>query len=150
MKRASFLLLVASVGAALHASTLTVQDPFTNGDVCASTSCDVIGSGNSDRLLFDIQKATLTVNSNSVQMDLYFDFGTNNYNLHQFSDHSLNLNVGDLFFTVNGNIEYAAALQDHSGSPDGGSQGHDITAGDLYLINNSSGLLTAQQVLNDP
>ncbi len=83
-------------------------------------------------------------------MQLFFDFGTNNTNLNPFSDAGLNLNVGDLFFTVDGNLAFVAPLVSHNGSSNGGPTGNTIVAGDLYSINNSAGVLTAQQTLNDP
>lgn len=144
------LLFAAGVVRATPSYSVTVNDPFANGDACASTACDVVANGDADRPLFDIQKAILTVSGSVVTMDLYFDYGPNNTNLNPFSDSGVNLNVGDLFFTVGGNLAFVAPLVSHNGSSNGGPAGNTIVAGDLYSINNASGVLTAQQVLNDP
>jgi hypothetical protein len=144
------LLFAAGIVQATPSYTVTVNDPFANGDACASTSCDVVANGDADRPLFDIQKAILTVSGSTVTMDLYFDFGTNNTNLNQFSDAGVNLNVGDLFFTVGGNLAFVAPLVSHNGSTDGGATGNTIVAGDLYSINNANGVESAQTALNNP
>lgn len=143
------LLLALGVAQATPAYSITVNDPFANGDSCNDPACDVVANGDAERPLFDIQKAILTVSGSTVSMDLYFDFGTNNTNLNQFNDH-VNLNVGDVFFTVGGNLAYVAPLVSHTGSSNGGPQGNTIVAGNLYSINNASGVVTAQQTLNDP
>jgi len=154
MKNAAALsaVLLVSIGIAqaTPSYTITVNDPFANGDACPSTSCDVVANGNADRPMFDIQKGILTVSGSTVTMQLFFDFGTNNTNLNPFSDAGLTLNVGDLFFTDNGNLAFVAPLVSHNGSSNGGPTGNTIVAGDLYSINNANGVLSAQQTLNDP
>jgi hypothetical protein len=144
------VLLALGVAQATPDYTIAVNDPFSNGDSCNSLSCDVVGNGDADRPLFDIQKAILNVVGSVVTFDLYFDFGTNATNLNQFPDSGVNLNVGDVFFTVGGNDAFAVPLVSHDGSTNGGPTGNTISAGNVYQINNANGLVTAQQTLNDP
>ena len=142
MKKAAALpgLLLFAVGLAQASPSysVTINDPFANGDSCLS-GCDVVANGDADRPLFDIQKAVLSVSGSTVSVSLYFDYGTNNTNLNPFTDTGITLNVGDLFFTVNGQDMFVAPLASHSG----------LTAGNLYSVG-TNGLLTASQVLGNP
>lgn len=133
------LLLAAGIAQATPSYTTTISDPFAPGDACASTSCDVVANGNTDRVYFDIQQAVITVSGSTISVSLSFDYGTGNTNLNQFNDDGINLNVGDLFLTVDGQQEYVAPLQSHSG----------LTAGDLYSVG-TNGVQTAQTVLGNP
>jgi len=133
------LLLAAGIAQATPSYTVTISDPFANGDACASTSCDVVANGDSDRPLFDIQQAVISVNGSTISVSLSFDYGTNNTNLNAFTDAGVTLNVGDLFFTSAGQEVYVAPLASHSG----------LTAGDLYSVG-TNGVQTAQTVLGNP
>jgi hypothetical protein len=132
------LLLAAGIAQASPSYSVTISDPFANGDACVS-GCDVVANGDADRPLFDIQQAVISVSGSTVSVSLSFDFGTNNTNLNPFTDAGINLNVGDLFFTVAGQDVYVAPLASHSG----------LTAGDLYSIG-TNGVDTAQTVLGNP
>ena len=133
------LLLAAGIAQATPNYSVTISDPFAPGDACASTSCDVVANGNTDRVYFDIQQAVITVSGTTVSVSLSFDYGTGNTNLNQFTDAGVALNVGDLFFTSAGQDVYVAPLQSHSG----------LTAGDLYSVG-TNGTQTAQTVLGNP
>jgi hypothetical protein len=77
----------------------TVTDPFGGPSNCSFSmspsydgGCDVIGNPAD----YDIQRAELSVNSNWVSLDLFFNFG--NSTLSNFNDHGLLLSAGDVFF----------------------------------------------------
>jgi hypothetical protein len=115
MKKLSLSLLIMALPMILGATTVTFNDAFGS-----STSGDVLG----DKDKFDIQKVVVGWNSSSTNVQIYLDYGASN--LGQFYVGSDALNVGDLFFTVNGTISYALVLKNHDG----------LTAGTIYSISN--------------
>jgi len=131
----AFLGLAAIAGA----TPVTFTDPFGVG------SPDVIGA--LER--FDIQKVVVDVTGTGVTVDIYTNYGpgTNGTSIAPYYDNGRWYNIGDLFFTVGGNLTYGVALYDH-GVPNGGQSGSTIFAGQLYGINNvDAGTLTAWEAL---
>lgn len=132
--------LLLSVVPTVATTITTINDPFFAGDTCADISCDVIGNGNADRTLFDIQRGVITIAPTVVTVDLYFDFGPTNTSLAPFMDDGLRLSVGDLFFTINGTPQFVAPIVSHG----------DLLAGSLYATAGVDGVLTAREVLGNP
>ncbi|BDC50298.1 hypothetical protein F183_A26140 [Bryobacterales bacterium F-183] len=98
-----------------------------------------------DPLGFDIQKGVFNFGATSATIDLYFNFGINTASsLSPFSVNSVILSLGDLFLSGNG-FNYGIALQTHNTAVSG-----NVVGGVLYQINNSNGVLTAAQALNNP
>jgi hypothetical protein len=69
--------------------------------------------------------------------------------LHSFRDTGVRLDIGDLFFTVNGTYAYGIPLAYHNG-PAGGPFGNRVYAGHIYSIGGPDALLTAREALHDP
>lgn len=125
------------------ATTIYFSDPFP-GSSCSNSSCDVIGSP----AKFDIKGVQLTLTGGLLAVDIFTNF--KNGSLSPYSENGVTFNVGDLFFTVDGIPVYGVPLANHRGSPNlppnGGPM---LLAGRLYSIG-VNGLLTAEQVLDDP
>jgi hypothetical protein len=139
MKRISNLMLFCIASSSLWAGTAIVYDPFN-----APGSGDVIGNP----LQFDAQSVQVTAGSGTLTIDIRTNF--DNPNLYSFRDTGVRLDIGDLFFTVNGNYAYGIPLAYHNG-PAGGPWGDRLYAGHIYEIDDpSTALMTARQVLHDP
>jgi hypothetical protein len=108
-----------------------------------SGKSDVIG----DKLQFDAQSIQVTTGTGTLTIDIRTNF--DNPNLYSFRDTGVRLDIGDLFFTVNGNYEYGIPLAYHNG-PAGGPWGTRLYAGHIYEIDSVSALMNARQVLHDP
>jgi hypothetical protein len=146
MKLLAYVALAVASTTLAHATVITANDPFYVGDNGGDASYDVIG----DRMKFDIQGASVNITPTLVTADLYLNYG-GGASLSEFNfDKTLKLDIGDLmFYNANSTAPaYAVPLASHAGSPNGGPSGNTLTAGSLYSINDSSGYLTAQQVLN--
>ena len=141
MKRTLSLMLLSagiSVGTS-WATTITVTDPFN-----APSGGDVIGNP----LQFDAQSIQLTASANLLTLDIYTNY--DNAHLYSFRDTGLRLDIGDVFFTVNGNFAYGIPLAYHNG-PAGGPWADRLLAGHVYQITDpATALLTARQALHDP
>ena len=124
----------------LQANSFVITDPFNvEGD------SDVIGN----KQLFDIESAMITLDPAMVTIKIRMN--TDNIDLNPFGADP-KLDVGDIFFDVNGQLRYGIPLRDHEGSTSpGGPTGLAVLAGHLYQINSlSDGLMTARQALGDP
>jgi hypothetical protein len=121
-----------------YAGTVSVTDPFH-----ANGSPDVIGNP----LQFDGQSVQVTAGDGKLTVDVFTNYG--NSSLYSIYDTGVRLNIGDLFFTVNGVYRYGVPLAYHNG-PAGGPWGDRLLAGHIYEIEDPSALLTARQTLHDP
>jgi hypothetical protein len=130
------LLLILTFRA--NAGSVLITDAFHAGP------SDVIGNS----LQFDAESVRVTVTGATLTLDIRTNFG--NAALTSMWDH-VRLDVGDVFFTVNGNYAYGIPLHYHNG-PAGGPWGERLLAGHVYAIDNADqALMTARQVLhNDP
>jgi hypothetical protein len=143
--RVIHLALVLAAAGCASATTVSYIDPFgAAGDSCSDTSCDVVGN----RFWYDLDRLSLTVDSanQTASVVVVTNFGPND-NLAPFFDSGVRLDAADVLFRLGGNLAFGIPLYSHAGSPSGGPQGSTVQAGHLYGIQNSSGTLTAQQVL---
>jgi hypothetical protein len=132
-----FLLCLTS--SQIWAETIVIPDVFN-----LAGSSDVIG----DKLQFDAQSVQVTTGVGTLTIDIRTNF--DNPDLHSFRDTGVRLDIGDLFFTVNGTYAYGIPLAYHNG-PAGGPWGDRLYAGHVYQIDDPSrALLTARQTLHDP
>jgi hypothetical protein len=132
------LLIISLIASQSWASTAVVTDLF---DVAGNS--DVIGN----KLQFDAQSVTVNAASGQLTVDVRTNF--DNSSLQSFRDTGVRLDIGDLFFTVNGIYSYGIPLAYHNG-PAGGPWGDRLYAGHIYAIDDPSALLTARQTLHDP
>ncbi|HYW48044.1 MAG TPA: PEP-CTERM sorting domain-containing protein [Bryobacteraceae bacterium] len=154
--RSTLLLTLILLLAGTLATAGTLQDPFHQSQAgCSYTlttpfsTCDVIG----DEMLFDIQKATVTVSTSFIDATVFFNYGGGS-SLSSFNVGGADLNVGDLFFYDPSSPQtshydslltypeyaYGVPLVNHDG----------LTAGNLYQVANFNGLQTADSILNQP
>ncbi|MCX6620491.1 MAG: PEP-CTERM sorting domain-containing protein [Acidobacteria bacterium] len=120
--------------AALGATPVTITDPYAGSNPSGSSNGDVIGALSR----FDIDMITFTSATNlEVQMEILFNYNDGDANLNAFNigGGSPDLNVGDILFSVGGNLTYGIALKDHNA----------LIAGHLYQL---TGGKTAFDVLN--
>jgi hypothetical protein len=135
----SRLLLICFASAKMWGETIIVTDPFN-----IAGDSDVIGN----KLQFDAQSVQVTTGTGTLTIDIRTNF--DNPNLYSFRDTGVRLNIGDLFFTVNGAYEYGIPLAYHNG-PAGGPWGNRVYAGHVYQITDpATALLTARQTLHNP
>jgi hypothetical protein len=133
------LLLLCITTSQIWAGTAVVTDLFN-----VAGNSDVI----SNKLQFDAQSVQVTTGTGSMTIDIRTNF--DNAALNSFRDLGVRLDIGDLFFTINGTYTYGIPLAYHNG-PAGGPWGDRLYAGHVYQIDNPSGaLLTARQTLHDP
>jgi hypothetical protein len=124
--------------------TLTYTPPYD--------TCDVVGN----EMLYDIQKATVSVSNGMATVSIYTNtgaipYGATSLTLTPFHDAGDTLIPGDIFFYNPGagydpndpstiqNLQYGIALTDHGA----------FTAGDLYSIADGIATETAQVALQD-
>jgi hypothetical protein len=133
------LLLLCISSSQAWAATAIITDLFN-----VAGNSDVIGY----KLQFDAQSVQVTTGTGVITIDIRTNF--DNPALHSFRDTGVRLDIGDLFFTVNGNYAYGIPLAYHNG-PAGGPWGDRLYAGHVYRIDDpSEALLTARQTLHDP
>jgi len=131
-------LLIAAVPALALATTVFYSDPFgAAATSCASASCDVIGK----QALFDIESLSITADraSQTALLTVRMNFG-HRRTLSPFNDRSVRVEAADIFFMLNGVIQYGIALTDHG---DGS-----VVAGNLYEVANPTGVMSAFDVLH--
>jgi PEP-CTERM motif-containing protein len=138
MGRIANLLLIGFTASRMWAASVSVTDPFN-----IPGNSDVFGN----KLQFDGQSVQVTTGPGSLTIDVRTNF--DNSGLHSFRDTGVRLDIGDLFFTVNGNYSYGIPLAYHNG-PAGGPWGDRLYAGHVYAIDNPGALLTARETLHDP
>ena len=138
MGRISNLLLIGFTACRMWAGTATVLDAFN-----VAGNSDVVGN----KLQFDAQSVQVTSAPGTMTIDVRTNF--DNSALHSFRDTGVRLDLGDLFFTINGNYSYGIPLAYHNG-PAGGPWGDRLYAGHVYAIDDPAALLTARQTLHDP
>jgi len=137
MTRILTLWFVSVIGG-LSAATITVTDPFN-----AAGNSDVVGN----KLEFDAKSVQVTTGPGTLNIDILTNF--DNSALHSFRDTGVRLDIGDLFFTINGVYSYGIPLAYHNG-PAGGPWGDRLYAGHIYAIDSLDALLTARETLHDP
>ena len=138
MKRIWNLLFLSLSGSYLWAATVTVTDPFN-----VAGNSDVLGN----KLQFDAKSVQVTTASGTLNIDIFTNF--DNSKLHSFRDNGVRLDIGDLFFTIDGTYAYGIPLAYHNG-PAGGPWGDRLYAGHVYAIDSPDALLTARETLHDP
>jgi hypothetical protein len=114
------------------------------GTVAVTGNSGVMGNP----LWFDAQSIDVTTGPGTLTLNIFTNF--ENSGLYAYLDTGVRLDIGDVFITVNGNIEYGIPLEYHNG-PAGGPWGDRLLAGHIYEITDpSTALMTAEQVLHDP
>ncbi len=118
-----------------------INDPFP-GLKYPTGGYDVIG----ERTDFDIQSLAITSDTQFAYFDIRFNFRNAALDPYQFNN--VRLDAGDLLFEMNGAYLFGIPLRDHAGSPNpGGLAGGTVTAGQLYSVNDATGVMTARQAL---
>jgi hypothetical protein len=134
-----YLLLLGFLVGRMWAGTAVVTDFFN-----VSGNSDAIGN----KLQFDAQSIQVSTGPGSMTIDVRTNF--DNSALHSFRETGIaRLDIGDLFFTVNGTYSYGIPLAYHNG-PAGGPWGDRLYAGHVYAIDDQGALLTARQTLHNP
>jgi hypothetical protein len=147
MNRISNLLFLSLIASQSWASIIVVGNSSRSIVVTdlfhVAGSSDVIGN----QMQFDAQSIQVTTGPGTLTIDVRTNF--DNSALHAFRDTGVRLDIGDLFFTVNGTYSYGIPLAYHNG-PAGGPWGDRLYAGHVYAIDDPHALLTARQALHDP
>jgi hypothetical protein len=138
MTSLSNLLLNGLIASQLWAGSVIVYDPFN-----VPGNSDVVGN----KLQFDAQSIQVTARPGALTLDIRTNF--DNAALHSHRDTGVRLDVGDVFFTVNGNYAFGVPLAYHNG-PSGGPWGDRLYAGHIYAIDDPDAVLNARQTLHDP
>lgn len=151
-KRGAARLVFAAAFAGLPvlsaAAPTTIIDPFA-GTSSSVPADDVIGSAG----LFDIEKITLEADGTTIHVRIF-----SNYKpglaapFDTYRSGNLWLSAADLLFEVDDVVKYGVPLKSHGASPNGGvsTGAQTVTAGHLYEVVGPGGVLSAQQVLNNP
>jgi len=149
--RSGFTVVCASLLTGINCSAGTLTDTFRQSqNNCILTytapydTCDVVGN----EMLYDIQKATVSINNEMATISIETNtgaipYGDRSLTLTAFNDGGVPLIPGDIFFynptSGQGNLEYGIALTDHGA----------FKAGDLYSISGGTSTETAQAALQD-
>jgi hypothetical protein len=102
-----------------------------------------------DAATFAIKSVIINVTSSQVQVTINTNY--DNATLSPFTvnaGHQYTIQPGDFFFTQGGIFEFGVALENHGGFVNNFNTGNTISNTNLYAINNASGILTSDQVMN--
>jgi hypothetical protein len=142
MKIKKFLLSLGTLcfSAVLYGSPYLITDEFNKPGMS-----DVIG----DKSKFDIQSAMVTLDPEAVTIVINMNFENAAFSPFGFS--GTQLDVGDVFFEVNGVFKYGIPVKTHGGSPNGGASADQVEQGHIYeILDPSRGVFKAKDVLNTP